>query len=239
MATQEVTMSKRKLLFLSLLLMLPLLAGCLEIEERVSIAPDGVSTLDFKMRLAIPGEQKKGQAEEARSKLGDVGSGVDGVEVVDFGITDQYGQMVLNIDLKADSFSALQNAYATFPKEKKKGKKPEPGDEIEKVFSKEGFYTIKKKGNKLVVERKIGTARKKKKAKGEEKDVEMLMAMVGGIMLRFDLKVPSKVISSNAEEVDGDTLRWVIPLHYLEENRVTLRAEIESTPELAKALLKK
>jgi len=235
---KEVAMSRRTIFFILMILTLPLLAGCLEIEERVSVAADGVSTLDFKMRLAIPGEKKKGQVDEVREKLGGVGSGVEGVEVVDFGIKDQFGQMILNIDLKADSFSALKNAYATFPKEEKKGKKKEPGDVIEKIFTKDGFYSIKKKGKKLVIERSIGM-KGKKKAKGDEKDVEMLMAMLGGIMLRFDLKVPSKVISSNAEEVDGNLLRWVIPLHYLEENRVTLKAEIESTPELAKALLRK
>lgn len=232
-------MLKKTLFVLSLLLTLPFLAGCLEIEERVSIAPDGESNLKFKMRLTIPGEAKKNPLEEAKAELGSVGSGVEGVEVVDFGIKDQYGQMVLNIDLKANSFSALRKAYGTFPKEKKKGKKPEPSDEIEKIFSEKGFYKIKKRGKKLVIERKIGSSRKKKKAKGKDKDIEMLMSMMGVITLRFDLQVPSKVISTNAEDVDGNTLHWVIPLSYLENNKVTLRAEIESTPELVKAILKK
>ena len=234
-------MLKKIAAVLSLIIILPLLAGCFEVEERVSIAEDGVSKLDFKMRLVLPDDQKKkNPMDEAKGKLGNVGSGVEGVTVENFEVKDEYGQMILNLDLKADSFSALKNAYATFPKEeKKKGAKPEPGDQIEKVFSKKGFYTIKKSGKKLVIERKIGTKGKKKKSKGKDKDIEMLMSMLGGIMLRFDLVLPSKVISSNAEEVYGNTLHWVIPLQYLDGHVVTLRAEIESTPELAKAILRK
>jgi hypothetical protein len=233
-------MFKRIALALSLILALPILAGCLEIEERVSIAEDGVSKLNFTMRLVVPADQiKKNPMDEAKGELSNVGSGVEGITVEKFEVRDEYGQMILDLDLKADSFNALRNAYATFPKEKKRGKKPDGGEVIEKLFSKKGFYAIKKKGKNIVLERRIGIKRKKRKSKGEDKDIDALMSMFGGIMLHFDLMVPSKVVSSNAEDVYGNMLRWTIPLNYLDGHEVTLRAEIESTPELAKAIFKK
>jgi hypothetical protein len=232
-------MFKKISIILSMLALVPLIAGCLEIEERVSIAPDGESALRFKMRMSIPAEMKKKKgnpAEEAKGKFKEVGKSVEGIELTKVDVKDEYGQMVLTLGLKANSFAALSNAYDTFPKDEEKDKAPDKDDELEKVFSKDGFYTIRKKGNRLVIERKIGTKKQKKKAKGKEKDAEMLSTMLGGVTMRFDLEVPSKVISSNAEEVDGQTLHWVIPLAYLDGHQVTLRAEIEATPELAKVL---
>jgi hypothetical protein len=236
-------MFKRVALALSLVLLLPILSGCFEIGERVSIEPDGTAGLDFKMRLVVPEDQrkKKNPMEEAKGELSNVGSGVDGVTIEKFEVKDEYGQMILDMDLKADSFKALRNSYATFPKPDKSGKKAEGGEVIEKLFSKKGFYTMKKKGKKIVIERKIGIKRRKRKPKGKDKDkdIEALLSMLGGIMLHFDLVVPSKVISSNAQDVYGNTLSWVIPLNYLDGHEVKLRAEIESTPELAKAIFKK
>lgn len=237
-------MPKRFMLIMLCLVLLPLIAGCLDIEERVSIAPDGTSRMKFKFRMALPEQTKKKKPEqEVKTKLQEVGSGVEGLEVENLGIKDEFGQMIVYLNLKANSFEALRSAYDTFPKNDKKRDRnnPEPGDQIEDVFSKKGFYTIKKKGRNLIIERKLGTKkkRKKKKAKGKEEDLGTMMAMLGGITLRFDLEVPSRVISSNAEEVNGNVLHWVIPMQYLDTHKVTLRAEIESTPELTKALLRK
>ena len=235
-------MFKRIAMAVALVLALPIMAGCLEIEERVSIEPDGTAGLDFKMRLVVPADQmKKNPMDEAKGELSSVGSGVDGVTVEKFEVRDEYGQMILDLDLKADSFKALRNSYATFPKPDKSGKKAGGGDVIEKLFSKKGFYTIKKRGKKLVIERKVGIKRRKKKSKGKDKDkdIEALMSMLGGIMLHFDLVVPSKVISTNAQDTYGNTLRWAIPLNYLDGHEVKLRAEIESTPELAKSIFRK
>jgi len=225
----------KKIIFLSLLLILPLMAGCLDIEERVVIMPDGSSALKFKMRMAIPVEaKKKNPAGEIQEQLSTVGSGVDGVRMVDFGIEDKYGQLIFSMNLQADSFSALRKAYATFPRSTKKKRKKSGNDIIDQIFSKKGFYSIKKKRDKLVIERTIGLKKKRKKSKDE--DLDMLVSMMGAISMHFDLEVPSRVLSSNAEEVDGNTLHWIIPLQYLENNRVTLRAEIEATPELIKSI---
>ena len=52
------------------------------------------------------------------------------------------------------------------------------------------------------------------------------------MFIRFELFVPTKVITTNAGEVFGQDLRWESNLGYMLKNPLQLSVEIESTPEL-------
>lgn len=234
-------MIQRILCAASLIITSTLIAGCFEIEERVSIAPTGESSMVFKLRMSTP-EDSKSTSDDINKKLDGVGKGVDGVTIAEMGAKDIFGQKIFSFGLKAPSMKAMQRAYSTFPKEEKKGdaQKDALNKNIDSVFSEKGFYSVKSKGKNLLITRTFGSEVKAKKKKGKKDEMqgfaEMMNMMTGGAKFRFDLEVPTKVISSNAESVDGNILHWVIPFEYIQRHKVVLTAEIESTPELTKAL---
>ncbi len=211
-----------------------MLAGCIDIEERLNIDTNGFSTLRTKIRFTLP-EDKKRKVNIKEEDFADMG---DGLKDVTFDVKTEtlYGQLITTMTFRSDRFSALQDAYASLPKK-------EPGENepsFESIFSKRNFYKIKRKGKNLQITRTVGgRGKKRRKGKKDKLDSEIADMMLGMMKVRFDLDVPTRIISSNAESVDGQTLEWVLPLSYLEKKKVTLKAVIESTPELTQALLKK
>lgn len=225
-------MFKRILAVLVVLALSISMVGCLDIEEKVALKNDGTTFLTLKVRLMMEGKGVKSDSTDIQ----DLGKGISGIEVVESSTKSIYGQTISIVTIKGSNFSAIKKAFATLPK----GDKQEQKD-IGEVFSEKGFYNIKAKGNRLVITRTInkinmGDKAAKGKKKKDDFGAEMASMMFGGIAMRFDLEVPTKVISSNAENQDGNTLHWVIPLSYLQKNKVTLQAEIESTPELTKSI---
>jgi len=215
------------------LFVIALLSGCIDIEERLNIDMNGFSTLRTKIRFTLP-EDKKRKVNIKEEDFADMGAGLKDVSF-DVKTESLYGQLITTMTFRSDRFSALQDAYASLPKK-------EPGEnepDFDSIFSKRNFYKIKRKGKNLQITRTVGGGKKRSKGKKDKLGGEIADMMLGMMKVRFGLEVPTRVISSNAESVDGQTLEWVLPLSYLEKKRVTLKAVIESTPELTQALLKK
>ncbi len=252
-------MIRRLPLFMSLFFLCIFISGCFEVEEKISIAEAG--SVDMNLRIRFPISDKGGlkmdDPQQKLMELGELGKGISGIMVMGPTLETKYGQTIMQFGIKADSLKALAAAYDTFPKEE--GAKPigaqcgaDAMKGLENAFSSKGFYTISRKGrDSLFIRRVISEAPKKpkevKKKKAGKKDeafgvemAEMMMAMMGGgLKLRFDLTVPGTVLSSNAESVDGNAMHWVIPIDYIQKNRVVLEAVVKTSPELIERLMKK
>lgn len=213
------------------------LAGCFEIEETVTIDPAGPVSSLIKLRLTMPqGQKKEKGAPGMEIKEAGIGSGIAGFESVKVTTREIYGQLISEILLKARSFKALAETYNTLPKDQEQ--QNEQGPKLDQLFTEKGFYQLKHKGNKIVITRTfLPSGKKPEKKKADDQGLGDLMGMMmGSMQLRLELRVPSEVISTNAEEQNGRTLRWVLPIDYLSTHKVVLQAEIEATPELVKAL---
>lgn len=217
------------------LLIITSTAGCLEIEETTSISPNGECNMSFTMRVSAPANKTKDVKKKMREEgMEDMAKNLDGVTLIDHSVKEIYGQIVTNLKIHANKCSQLGNFYENMPGDEKPGAKPD----MKGAFSKDNFYKFKKRGKKIVITRTIGPLEGKKKKKKAKKDFggEFAAMMLGGMKLRFELDVPTRVLKSNAEINEGSRLEWIIPLSYLEKHKVKLTAEIESTPELAKNL---
>lgn len=213
------------------------LAGCFEIEETVTMDPAGPASSLIKLRLTLPQGQKKGKdAPDISIKEAGIGSGIAGFESVKVSMREIYGQMISEILLKASTFKALAATYNTLPKEQEQ--QGEQGPKLDQLFTEKGFYQLKNKGKTILITRTfLPSGKKPGKAKKDEQGLGDLMGMMmGSMQLRLELRVPSDVVSTNAEERNGRTLRWVVPIDYLSTHKVVLQTEIQATPELVKAL---
>jgi hypothetical protein len=229
-------MFKKTVSIVFLLIAATALTGCLDFEERVTINEDGSGKMRFKTRMVLPKDKKNEEV-----KLDEIGmtKGIDGVSILEITNKSNYGQTILSTTYAADKFLNLRNVYKGFPSDLSK----EGGPELGGTFSEGSFYKIKKKGKNLLITRKLKKIKRKRKRSKRSKDSfqqvggEMAKMVMGGMKIRYDLEIPTRVILSNAEEVDGKVLHWVVPISYLGESEVVLTAEIESTPEMTKALL--
>jgi hypothetical protein len=233
--TKEVTMSKRLIAAAAALSLCALMAGCLDIEEKVTIQPDGPASALLKIRLYLPKGGKDEAPPDLDIKAEGIGRGIEGFESATVTTREAFGQVISEIALKARSWKALAGAYDTLPREPEK---KDSGVDVDRIFTQKGFWQLKKKGNSILMTRTFVPAKKKKAKKADEGMGDLVAMITGSMKLRIELDVPSDVVSSNAEEQDGRALRWVIPLDWLSSHKVVLKAEIESTPELEKALFK-
>jgi hypothetical protein len=144
---------------------------------------------------------------------------------------------VIEIDATAPTFGKLASFYDPMVKKKEGEKSKEALD----ALTPGSFYSMKQKGDRITITRTFVPTKKKakKKQSEEDKNAAAMMGLMGGPTMRFELTVPGKVLSSNAEDSSGGRLVWVIPAAYLQEHKVTLTAEIEVSPELVRALGKK
>lgn len=208
-------------------------AGCFEIEEKTYINEGGGCDMSFVMRFTSPSE-KKGkelQKELKSDELQKTMKDLNGVSMTGFEVKNSFGQIVLSMKFHTDECSKLAKVHANIPDEMDK----EGGSGMKTAFSEDNYYKFKKKGSKIEITRTIGPIDTGKTEKKDQLGNELASMMLGGMKLRFELDVPSKVISSNAEDSSNNTLSWVLPLSYLQKNKAVLRATIESTPELEKA----
>lgn len=210
-----------------------MLAGCLEIEEKVSLSPDGPVSALLKIRLYMPKGAKQEKPKALNIKEDGIGKGIDGFESASVTTREVFGQFISEVSLKARSWKALAEAYDTLPREQEQ---KDQNDDLDQLFTQKGFWQVKDKGKTILFTRTFVPTEKKKDKKAEEGMGELVAMMMGSMKFRVTLDLPSDVVSSNAEERDGRTLRWVIPLDWLSAHKVVLQAEVKSTPELVKAL---
>lgn len=225
-------MRRRLLLPAALLILGFLLTGCFEIEEKVVLAPTGEGSIRLLVRIPIAAKKEAPEDDSAKKTAEELSQELSGFTSVDMRSDSRMGQTVVVVEAKAPSFSKLASFYGPLLKEKKGNKASELGG----VLTPKSFFTIKRKGNRLLITRTF-TPQPKKKKKGDkdDKDLAMLMGLMGSSFMRFELVVPGTVISSNAEEADGSRLTWVAPMEYLQNNKAVFQAEVELSPEAANA----
>lgn len=207
-----------------------LLSSCFEIEEKVTLAPTGESSIALLVRIPVAGKGKApdGADAGARQTAEELSKELSGFTSVDMATSSQMGQTVVAVKATAPSYEGLAPFYGPLLKQQKEGKKDTTSD-LGQVLTPKGFYTFKRKGNRLLITRTfVPQAKgKKKKQSEEDKSAEMLLGFLSGSFMRFELTVPGKVLSSNAEEVSGSRLTWVVPMGHFQNNKVVFKAEVE------------
>lgn len=215
--------------------------GCFEVEEWVRVTEQGKATLAMKVRMGIADKKMEKGGAEAGEQLKALGAGMPGVRLQDLQTDNRNGQLLMTVTAEADRLGDLTGFYKALDKGSAAEGKGKP-DDVGQLFAKGSFYRVKKSGDRLRIERMLQpTTKAPKKTKGKDGQAgeEMAQMMMGGIFMRFALTVPGKILFHNAETVDGQTLHWVYPFSYLAQQRATLWAEVEATPETERALLGK
>jgi hypothetical protein len=212
------------------------LAGCLEVEEKVSLAPSGEGTIQFRMRLPIAMEGGGSTEVTPAQTAEELSKQLAGFRNVDVTSSSSFGQTIIAVKATAPSLVALAPFYGPLMKREEKEKSQ---DALASLTPK-NFYTMKRKGDRLIITRTFlpPPQKKAKKQTEEEKNAAAFAGMMGSVFMRFTLEVPGKVLSSNAEEASDGRLTWVVPASYFQTNKVTFTAEIEAEPALIKALEK-
>lgn len=209
------------------------ISACFEVDETVVLNADGSGKAEIGVRMAID-DSKKPDDTKPTTMLEGVGMG-QGLTVAVPKLTQGVGQTVMTVSVTAAKFSNFTTLYK---QEAKGGDKD--SREARDAFSKNEFYSIKKVGkDRLKITRTFLPTKvaKKEAAKGKKKnalDADFSSLMSG--FCHFDLNVPTQILSHNGDSVVGNTIRWVVPMMYLQTHKVQFTAEIAATPELLKGL---
>lgn len=211
------------------------ISACFEVDETVVLNADGSGKADIAIRMAVDDSKKTGSPKATVTMLEGVGMG-QGLTVATPKLTQGLGQTVMTVSVAAQTFLNFTGLYKSDAKS---------GDTDSKAardaFSKNEFYTIKKVGkDRLKITRTFlpTKAAKKEAAKGKKKNDGLDMdfgSMMSGFC-HFDLNVPTQIFAHNGDSVVGQTIRWVVPMTYLQTQKVQFSAEIAATPELLKGL---
>lgn len=228
-------MLKKCLQFGVILVLGASISACFEVDETVVLNADGSGKTDIGIRMAVDVSKKENSTKPTTTMLEGVGMG-QGLTVATPKMTEGMGQTVMTVSVTAQKFSNFAGLYKQDAKS---------GDtdsrEAHDAFSKNEFYTIKKVGkDRLKITRTFlpTKAAKKEAAKGKKKKDGLDMdfgSMMSGFC-HFDLNVPTQIYSHNGDSVVGNTIRWVVPMAYLQTRKVQFSAEIAATPELLKGL---
>jgi hypothetical protein len=233
-ATKGGKMLKKCLQLVMIGVVATLFSACFEVDETVVLNADGSGRADIAVRMAMDDSKKTDAAKPTTTMLEGVGSG-QGLTVGVPKLVQGIGQTVMGISVTAPKFSNFTNLYK---QESKSGDKD--SNEARDAFSKNEFYTIKKVGkDRLKITRTFmpTKAAKKEAAKGKKKDaLDMDFSSMMSGFCHFDLNVPTQIYSHNGDSVVGNTIRWVVPMSYLQTHKVQFSAEIAATPELLKGL---
>lgn len=228
-------MRKKFLQMMVILVMGAAISACFEVDETVVLNADGSGKTDIGIRMAMDDSKKTDSMKPSTTMLEGVGMR-PGLTVATPKIVQGMGQTIMTVSVSADKFMNFAGLY----KQDAKG-----GDssskEVRDAFSKNEFYTIKKLGSdRLKITRTFlpTKAAKKEAAKDKKKkdglDMDFSSMMSG--FCHFDLNVPTQIFSHNGDSVVGQTIRWVVPMAYLQTHKVQFSAEIAATPELLKGL---
>lgn len=212
-----------------------LVSACFEVDETVVLKADGSGTADIGIRMAVDDSKKTDSAKPTTTMLEGVGTG-QGLSVATPKLVQGSGQTVMTVSVSATKFTNFAGLYKQDAKSGDTDSK-----EARDAFSKNDFYTIKKVGkDRLKITRTfLPTKAAKKEAAKDKKKKDALDMDFGSMMsgfCHFDLNVPTQIFSHNGESVVGNTIRWVVPMTYLQTHKVQFTAEIAATPELLKGL---
>lgn len=211
------------------------ISACFEVDETVVLNADGSGKTDISIRMAMDDSKKTDSMKPPTTMLDGVGA-AQGLTVTSPKLVQEMGQTVITVSVGAQKFLNFTGLYKQDAKGGDKDSK-----EARDAFSKNEFYTIRKVGkDHLKITRTFlpTKAAKKDAAKGKKKKDVLDMdfgSMMSGFC-HFDLNVPTQIFSHNGDSVVGNTIRWVVPMVYLQTHKVQFSAEIAATPELLKGL---
>lgn len=220
-------MLKKSLQMMVIVMCGAIFSACFEVDETVVLNADGSGKTDIGIRMAVDDSKKTDSMKPSTTMLDGVGMG-QGLTVATPKWVQGMGQTVMTVSVTAPKFSNFTTLYK---QEAKSGDKD--SKEARDAFSKNEFYTIKKMGNdRLKITRNFLPTKVAKKEKPKDMDFSSMMSG----FCHFDLNVPTQILSHNGDSVVGNTIRWVVPMMYLQTHKVQFTAEIAATPELLKGL---
>jgi hypothetical protein len=227
-------MLKKSLQMVMVVVMGATISACFEVDETVVMNADGSGKADIMVRMAMSDSKKSDSVTPTTTMLEGVGMR-PGLTVATPKVVQGIGQTVMTVSVSAAKFANFAGLYQQDGKGGDQSSK-----EVRDAFSKNGFYTLKKVGkDRLRITRTFlpTKAAKKESAKGKKKDaLDMDFGSMMSGFCHFDLNVPTQILSHNADSVVGNTIRWVVPMMYLQTHKVQFVAEIAATPELLKGL---
>lgn len=227
-------MLKKWLQMMMILVLGSTISACFEVDETVVLNADGSGKAEIGVRMAMDDSKKTDSAKPTTTMLEGVGS-AQGLTVASPKLVQGNGQTVMSISVSAPKFTNFAGLYKQDGKSGDKDSK-----EARDAFSKNEFYTVKKVGkDRLKITRTFlpTKAAKKEATKGKKKDaLDMDFSSMMSGFCHFDLNVPTQILSHNGDSVVGNTIRWVVPMTYLQTHKVQFTAEIAATPELLKGL---
>lgn len=227
-------MLKKCLQLVLILVVFGSISACFEVDETVVLNADGSGRADIGIRMAVDNSKKTDSAKPSGTMLEGIGA-ADGLTVAMPKLVEGMGQTVMTVSVAAQTFSNFTNLY----KQEAKGGDTD-SKEARDAFSKNEFYVLKKLGkDRLRITRTFlpTKAAKKNAARGKKKDaLDMDFSSMMSGFCHFDLNVPTQIFSHNGDSVVGNTIRWVVPMTYLQTHKVQFSAEIAATPELLKGL---
>lgn len=234
-ATKGGKMLKKMLQLVVVVMLGASISACFEVDETVVLNADGSGKADIGIRMAVDDSKKTDSAKPTTTMLEGVGMG-QGLTVATPTLKQGTGQTVMTVSVSAPKFTNFAGLYKQDGKSGDKDSK-----EVRDAFSKNEFYTIKKVGkDRLKITRTFlpTKAAKKEAAKDKKKkgDFDMDFSSMMSGFCHFDLNVPTQILSHNGDSVVGNTIRWVVPMMYLQTHKVQFVAEIAATPELLKGL---
>lgn len=213
------------------------ISACFEVDETVVLNADGSGKTDIAIRLAVDDSKKTNSMTPSTTMLEGVGTS-QGLTVAAPKMTQGMGQTAITVSVSGQKFSDFAGLYKQDAKSGDQSSK-----EARDAFSRNEFYTIKKVGkDRLKITRTFlpTKAAKKEASKGKKGKKDNPLDMDFGSMMsgfcHFDLNVPTQIYSHNGDSVVGNTIRWVVPMAYLQSHKLQLTAEIAATPELLKGL---
>lgn len=220
-------MLKKSLQVMMILVFATTFSACFEVDETVILNADGSGKAEIGVRMAMDDSKKTDSIKPTTTMLEGVGMR-PGLTVEPPRFIQGNGQTVMTVSVLAQKFSSFAGLYKQDAKDGDKNSK-----EARDAFSKNEFYTIKKVGrDRLKITRTFLPTKAAKKDAANKTDFGSMMSG----FCHFDLNVPTQILSHNGDLVVGNTIRWVVPMMYLQTHKVQFAAEIAATPELLKGL---
>lgn len=200
------------------------LAGCIKVDQTLTIEPDGSGTLDMTYGLS---EQTLGQLEAMEQMAADMkqqgadvesGSpldfdeakirkefaekGVEGVELLDVSSETRDGWKYMRVKMAFDDLDSLNET---------------------ELFEDSGFALAKNAQGNYVLTQKLGsgdTGMPGAQGQGEpgqspaedEKMMQAMTAMMAGLRIALTVNAPGEIIESNAMQVEGKRASWVFDI---------------------------
>jgi len=198
------------------------LAGCIKVDQTVSINPDGSGTLDMvygmseqtiaqleameQMAASMKQEGMEVEAEsdspldfdeaEVRKKFAE--KKPEGVQLLDVSSESRDGWKYMNVKLAFDDLESLKNTEFF------------EDNELTITKNAEGNYVLVQKLGSEEMGMPAGPQAGSEGAQGmDDKAMQAMATMLSGLRIAMTVAVPGEVIETNATQVEGNRASWV------------------------------